>query len=144
MDLASKVRSIFERNCLKCHGPEKQRGGLRLDVRESVLAGGDSGEPAVAAGKVESSPLLDRVSSDKDDRRMPPSGKRLSAEEVGLLRRWVASGASWPTEAKSTVASSGRSEMVVTEADRDHWSFRPLRPISLTRHNWRRGSVEPH
>ena len=39
VDLASKVRSIFERNCLKCHGPEKQRGGLRLDVRESVLAG---------------------------------------------------------------------------------------------------------
>ena len=130
VDLASKVRSIFERNCLKCHGPEKQRGGLRLDVRESVLAGGDSGEPAVVPGKVESSGLLDRVSSDKADRRMPPKGERLSVDELSLLRRWVASGASWPTEAKSGATNAGRSEMVVTEADRDHWSFRQLRPVS--------------
>ncbi len=130
VDLASKVQSILERNCLKCHGPEKQRGGLRLDVRESVLAGGDSGEPAVVPGKVESSALIDRVSSDKDDRRMPPRGTRLSVDEVSLLRRWVADGASWPTAAKGATANPGRPEMVVTAADRDHWSFRQLRPIS--------------
>ncbi len=133
VDFASTIRPIFERNCFKCHGAEKQRGGLRLDVRESVLAGGDSGEPAVVPGKVESSALLERVSSDKDDRRMPPKGKRLSVDEVSLLRRWVAAGASWPAEAKGAAVTRGRSAMVVTEADRDHWSFRPLRPISPPR-----------
>ncbi len=133
VDFASRIRPIFERNCFKCHGPEKQRGGLRLDVRESVLVGGDSGEPAVVPGKVESSALLERVSSDKDDRRMPPKGTRLSVDEVSLLRRWVAAGASWPAEAKGGAVTRGRAAMVVTAADRDHWSFRPLRPIGPPR-----------
>ena len=130
VDFASKIRPIFERSCLKCHGPEKQRGGLRLDVRASVVAGGDSGEAAIVPGKVESSALLERVSSDEDDRRMPPEGKRLSADEVSLLRRWVAEGASWPMEAEGAAAKAGDSEMVVTGADRDHWSFRPIRRIT--------------
>ena len=133
VDFASKIRPIFERSCLKCHGPEKQRGGLRLDVRASVVAGGDSGEAAIVPGKVESSALLERVSSDEDDRRMPPEGKRLSADEVSLLRRWVAEGASWPMEAEGAAAKAGDSEMVVTGADRDHWSFRPIRRITPLR-----------
>ena len=47
VELAQDVQPIFARSCQMCHGPQKHRGGLRLDQRASVLAGGDSGEPAV-------------------------------------------------------------------------------------------------
>jgi mono/diheme cytochrome c family protein len=48
VDFALDVQPIFARSCQMCHGPQKLRGGLRLDERASVLAGGDSGEPAIA------------------------------------------------------------------------------------------------
>src|SRR5205823_4221426 len=66
VDFAAQVRPIFAHACLKCHGPEKQRGGLRLDSRGSVLAGGDSGEPAVVPGDVGSGTLVERVASDDE------------------------------------------------------------------------------
>ena len=127
VDFATQVRPLFARTCLKCHGPEKQRGGLRLDSRASVLKGGDSGEPAIVPGDPDASALLERVASDDSTVRMPPKGERLAAGESGLLKRWVAEGAAWPETGAS--ARPGRAEMIVTDADRDHWAFRPLRPV---------------
>src|SRR5260221_13594879 len=46
-----QVRPLLAANCLSCHGPQKQEGGLRLDTREAVLKGGDEG-PAAVAGEV--------------------------------------------------------------------------------------------
>ncbi len=133
VDYARDVRPILARACLKCHGPEKQRGGLRLDERASVIAGGDSGEPAVTPGKIDASPLLERVTTADMALRMPPAGKPLSTGEIALLRRWIAAGAPWPeTDAKGPTAGA-RPEMRVTDADREHWAFRPLRAVEPPR-----------
>jgi hypothetical protein len=126
VDFAGQIRPIFARSCLKCHGPEKQRGGFRLDDRASALAGGDSGEPAVVPGDAPASPLLKRVASAKRDFHMPPRGEQLSAGEIGLLTRWVAEGARWPDAGPSSAANARTTEMAVTEGDRQHWAFRRL------------------
>src|SRR5262245_11006043 len=52
-----KVRPLLANHCLDCHGAQKQESGLRLDSRQSVLKGGDSGEPAAVAGHPEQSLL---------------------------------------------------------------------------------------
>ena len=83
--------ALLKDKCFGCHGTAKQEGGLRLDVRGNVLAGGDSG-PAVVPGDAASSRLLRRVLSLGDD-RMPPDGMQLTQEEVRLLRGWIDSGA---------------------------------------------------
>ena len=143
VDFATQVRPIFARVCFKCHGPEKQRGGLQLDSRNSVLKGGDSGEPAIVPGDPDASALLERVASDDSNLRMPPKGEPLAAGELALLKRWVAEGATWPETDAS--ARGGRAAMTITAADREHWSFRPLQPVNLPEsspHPWARTPVD--
>src|SRR5436309_2389360 len=96
VDFAAQVRPILARACLKCHGPEKPKGGLRLDSRAAAMAGGDSGEPAVEPGSPEASGLIQRITSDDPGARMPIRGDRLPPDEIALLSRWIADGAPWP------------------------------------------------
>jgi len=82
--------------CWECHGAERQKGGLRLDSREALLAGGDSG-PVLVPGRPEASELLRRVQLPREDEEaMPARGTPLSPREVESLRAWVAAGAPWP------------------------------------------------
>ncbi len=74
-----EVRPIFEKRCFECHGPDKQKGGLRLDLKSSALEGGESGEPAVVPGKSAESQLIKFVTSKDPDDAMPPKGERLGA-----------------------------------------------------------------
>src|SRR3954468_2377516 len=83
------VKPIFEQSCFKCHGPDKQKAGLRLDVKASALKGGDSGEPAVVPGSSLKSHLIKLVSTDDPEQAMPPKGDRLKPQEIALLQRWV-------------------------------------------------------
>ena len=66
-----KVRPILAENCYKCHGSEKQKGSLRLDVPEMALAGGESG-PAIVPGKPDKSPLVEAIKWESLE--MPPTG----------------------------------------------------------------------
>jgi hypothetical protein len=75
VDFAAEVQPLLQEHCVKCHGPEKQKGGLRLDLKAAAFRGGDSGEPAIVPGHAERSPLYQAVSSKKDDERMPPQGR---------------------------------------------------------------------
>ncbi len=128
-DLESEVRSLLADRCQKCHGPEKQKGGLRLDLRAAMRDAGDSGDKAIIPGNAEASELIRRVASSDELERMPPAGPPVSAEGVRLLKRWIDEGASWSGEAvEATPGAPG--EMVVTDDDRQHWSFRPLRAIA--------------
>ena len=111
------VRPLLVAKCLKCHGEQKQEGNLRLDSREALLRGGESG-PAVTAGNPRASLLIEAVRY--DGLEMPPSG-RLSDREIKALEAWIAGGAVWPENVKLLRASSG----MVTDDDRNWWAFRP-------------------
>ena len=95
----SEVKPIFEKHCVECHGPKKQKSDFRLDDREVALHGGESHAPNIVPGKPTESPLLRFVTTDDRDTRMPPKGERLSAAEIDTLKRWIAEGAVWPESA---------------------------------------------
>jgi hypothetical protein len=117
----SKVRPILEEHCFDCHGEDKQRNKLRLDAAVGILRGGESGEPLLVRGVSAESYLIKRVTSQNAKEVMPPKGGRLTAEEVGVLRAWIDSGAKMPGE--EAAAASLRLKT-------DHWSFQPVaRPV---------------
>ncbi|QDT71499.1 Planctomycete cytochrome C [Lacipirellula limnantheis] len=93
------IRPILSHNCFLCHGQdEKRRGaGLRLDEREQALAELESGLHAIVPGKPEESELVARITAEDDSLRMPPpeSHKTLTAEQIELVRRWIAEGAEY-------------------------------------------------
>src|SRR3954470_13251124 len=94
-DFDRDVKPILEQHCFKCHGPDKQKAGLRLDQKPSVLKGGESGEPAVVPGNGVKSHLLQVVTTNDPDLAMPPKGERLKPEQIAVLQRWVETGAHW-------------------------------------------------
>ena len=119
-DYAEKVEPILAEHCYDCHGEDKRKSNLRLDLPEGILRGGDSGEPFVVSGSSEASYLISRITDADPEHRMPPKGKGLSEGEVAVLRSWIDKGAKLPglTADASTVTT-------------DHWSFQPVvRPES--------------
>ena len=116
------VAPILKARCFTCHGAKRKRAGLDLRRRFTILIGGDSG-PAIVPGKPKKSPLIEAVMSGE----MPPEGKpRLSATQIAILKRWVASGAQTLNKNEPPLKDAGRE---VSEADRRFWSFRtPKRP----------------
>ncbi|MFM7055672.1 MAG: DUF1549 domain-containing protein [Planctomycetota bacterium] len=110
----SAALQLLKSRCWSCHGAEKRESGLRLDQREHLLSGGDSG-PAAVPGDSLSSRLMARITSTSPDDRMPPEGPSLTAAETSLLAAWIDTGAAWPEGVTST------------EAPR-HWAWQPLNP----------------
>ncbi len=119
-----KVRPLLADRCWTCHGPEKQKGGLRLDSGEGVARGGDTG-PAIVAGKPEESLLIEAVRY-QGDLKMPPKGK-LSDAEVAELTDWVRGGAAWPGVEKPRPSQSASGTSPASEGTRPFWAFQPLR-----------------
>ena len=99
VDFLRDVQPILAEHCAHCHGldAETRHGGLRLDLRESALAGGDSGRPAVVAGRPVESELVRRIHSADPDEVMPPPAeqKPLSAAQKAVLEAWIAQGADY-------------------------------------------------
>ncbi|OYW12841.1 MAG: hypothetical protein B7Z55_17905, partial [Planctomycetales bacterium 12-60-4] len=87
----AKIRPVLVEQCYSCHSAESKslKGGLRLDVREGVRRGGESG-PAVVPGKPDDSLLLSALRHESF--QMPPE-RKLSDEVVENFTRWVAMGA---------------------------------------------------
>ena len=71
---AKDIKPLFEKSCFKCHGPDKQKGKLRLDSLEAVKKGGEDGE-VIVAGKSEKSTLVHAIAALDPDMTMPPEGK---------------------------------------------------------------------
>lgn len=112
------VKPLLRERCLACHGALKQEGNLRLDTAASMRTGGDSG-PAIVAGDLTASHLLERISSNDESVRMPPEGEPLKPDEIEAIRDWIMSGAAGP-------------ENEQPEADpRSHWSFQAVRSPRL-------------
>jgi hypothetical protein len=145
VDFDKQVRPLLTRTCFRCHGDEKQRGSLRLDQRATALQGGDSGKPAIKPRDPAGSVLIQRITATDLKVCMPPKDDpRLTPAEIALLERWIAEGANWPA-GETAPALPGKKEMVVTDADRQHWAFRPLRPgqpPAVRRLEWVRTDVD--
>ena len=119
-----KIRPVLVKECYGCHssGAKAVKGGLRLDSRAGVLAGGDSG-PAVVPGKPDESPMLDALRYDGIE--MPPKGK-LPGAIVADFERWVRMGAPDPREA--TPAARPGPSGIDLAAGRRFWAYqRPRR-----------------
>ena len=113
IDFERDIRPIFNARCMKCHGPEKSQGGLRLDRKQLAFGTTDSGSPALVPGKTDESELLRRVTSEDDGERMPPEGDPLTSTQVTALRSWITAGAAWPDDV----------------AEKKHWAYvAPQRP----------------
>src|SRR5262245_42771387 len=68
-----KIRPLLVDHCFQCH-TEKKKGNLRLDSRETILKGGDTG-PAVVPGQPEKSLLVKAIGYKDAELRMPPKSK---------------------------------------------------------------------
>src|SRR5262249_2223204 len=110
---------IFKANCFDCHGEgEKLRGELDLRLRRLALKGGESG-PAIVPGKPEKSLLYEKIAKGE----MPKREKKLSAEQIALIKRWIATGARTAQREPGQIGQG----MVITAEERAFWSFQPVR-----------------
>ncbi|PYU95147.1 MAG: hypothetical protein DMG25_05140 [Acidobacteria bacterium] len=107
------IQPIFEQNCYKCHGPNAQLSGLRLDLKQSALAGGSLGKD-ILPGKAYESALYGRVAGLGGVNRMPMGGKPLRDDQIELIRLWIDQGADWP--------ETGAAKLVEVKK---HWAFVP-------------------
>lgn len=114
------VRPILVNKCLECHGDELPEADLRLTSRAHLLKGGSTG-PAVTARKPDDSLLVQAIRR-TGKLKMPPDEK-LSDAEIAAITKWVELDLPWPD---ASAISPAKKEMVVTDADRQHWSFRPV------------------
>src|SRR6185436_13858055 len=85
INFTKEIKPLFEASCIKCHGRSRANGDFRIDSRETLLKGGESG-PAVVAGNSAQSLLVELVMGFDPDNAMPKKGTKLTREQVGLLR----------------------------------------------------------
>ncbi len=118
---ANSVLPILKEHCFECHAGKHEKGGLKLDTRSALVAGGESGA-AIDGERPEASMLLEAIRYEGIE--MPPKGK-LPAEKIDVLTRWVAKGAPYsPDMQGSTEEASAKSrEKVITEKDKAFWAF---------------------
>lgn len=92
VDFERDVEPIFRQNCIGCHGPKIQNGGMRVDRRSSVLK---ADAHRVAPQSIEYSFLYQRLIGPDFGPRMPPAGQ-LPPEQVRIVKAWIEQGAEWP------------------------------------------------
>jgi hypothetical protein len=94
VDFQKEVVPILQTSCVTCHTSGKTEADLSIETRDKLLEGGAS-EPAIVPGKSADSLMIQLVSGQDPDRVMPDKGKRLTAEQIGILRGWIDQGAKW-------------------------------------------------
>ncbi len=100
VDFVNDVVPILQQSCVSCHTSGKAEADFSLETREKILEGGGSGSPAITPGNSGDSQLIQLVSgADPDpDRFMPKKGKKLTPQQIGILRAWIDQGANWPKD----------------------------------------------
>jgi len=138
-----KIRPVFVDNCYNCHSANTNaKGGLRVDDRGGLLAGGDNG-PVIVVGHPEKSMLIEAVSYTDSDLQMPPK-KRLTPEQVADLALWIKDGAAWPNEAAPAVLA-GKPKPRYDKLRTDHWAWQPLtdpKAPEVRDGAWPRGDID--
>jgi len=137
------VRPLLVNNCYNCHSANtKAAGGLRVDDRNGLLQGGNSGA-AIVPGSPEESYLLQAVRHEEDAPKMPPK-KKLTDEDLAILTRWIERGAAWP-QAETASVSRNKSHEKYETLRNEHWSWQPLREAKAPAVNdaaWPHGDID--
>jgi hypothetical protein len=106
VDFDKEIAPIFQESCLKCHGPDKQKGDLRLDSKAAAFKGGKDGL-VITPGKADKSDLYRRIIlKEGDDDVMPSKGDLLTKKQTDLIRDWINEGANWPEGIVAEVAEA--------------------------------------
>ncbi|HVY72381.1 MAG TPA: DUF1549 domain-containing protein, partial [Verrucomicrobiae bacterium] len=115
VEFAKDIQPLLADRCYSCHGEKKQESGLRLDVKDTALKGGEHGAPLVV-GKSAQSLIVQVVAGLHDElAKMPKKGEPLTAGQIGLLRAWIDQGADWPASLAQASATA-----------KPHWAFQPV------------------
>lgn len=136
-----KIRPLLADNCFNCHSTNtNSRGGLRLDDRNGLLAGGDHGA-AIVPGDPEKSLLIKAVRQ-TDKLKMPPM-KQLSEQQIADLTKWIQDGAAWPKV--EFILPTGDPSPEYERLRKEHWAWQPLRdmPVPAVRvADWAREDID--
>ncbi len=142
-----RIRPLLIEKCHKCHSTqsEKLKGGLKLDSRDALIKGGDTG-PALVPGSPEKSLLIKAVGYEDKDLQMPPKAK-LGPQEIADLTAWVKSGAPWTEEPAAASNSAAQKKSVFDLAKRraSHWVWQPIRavtPPKVRQRDWPANAVD--
>ncbi|MFM8326724.1 MAG: c-type cytochrome domain-containing protein, partial [Pirellulaceae bacterium] len=114
--LEQKALAIFQSRCIECHQEKVQEGGLRLDRREGLIQGGDSGL-AIQLGNSTQSLLVTRITA-TDDSRMPPNGSPLDPAQIDALSKFIDQGAPWGNQ-------------TLGDPRLQHWAWQPIQSTQL-------------
>ena len=120
VDFTRQIQPLLAKHCVECHGSDDRQSALQLDTMLGALRGGDSGESVIVPGDSGRSHLIERVTSNSKQLRMPPDGQAaLSSDEIQLLKRWIDDAPAWQA-----------TEQALAARTLDHWSFQPLTKVS--------------
>ncbi len=118
-----KVRPLLADHCYNCHSANTNaQGGLRVDDRNGLIAGGRRG-PAVVPGRPAQSLLIQAVSHTHEKLKMPPNA-RLSDEQVADFTMWIEQGAIWPAPLASVDIDEPNA--AYDKLRKEHWAWQPL------------------
>jgi mono/diheme cytochrome c family protein len=135
VDYLRDIKPIFTQHCYACHGPQKEKSGLRLDTAAAALRGGNSG-PAILPGNASRSRLVKAVTGADDVALMPPKKPRLTAAQIARLKTWIDQGAKAPAQEAGAQPGESRSK---------HWAFQPpVRPKEppVKNESWVRNPID--
>jgi mono/diheme cytochrome c family protein len=114
----NQIRPVLLESCFRCHGDARESGMLRVDSRDALLQGGESGA-AIVPGKPEESLLIKAIQRHEDVSAMPPEkDKALRPDQIAAFETWIRSGAQWP---KATAKFEGKK----------HWAFQPVDDVPV-------------
>ncbi|MGB7345647.1 MAG: PSD1 and planctomycete cytochrome C domain-containing protein [Pirellulaceae bacterium] len=135
-----EVRPLLVQHCYECHAGNEINGGLAVDSKAALIAGGDTGTSLVP-GKPDASRIIEAIRYSNPDLQMPPSG-RMTDREIETLRRWVEIGAPDPRTATTTTPTA--TGMGIEEG-KTFWSFLPVTdpsPPDVIRSDWVRTPID--
>ena len=136
-----KVRPLLAERCLDCHSEAKKvKGGLRLDLREGWVKGGDSG-PAIVPGEPDKSLFITAIRYSDRDLQMPEK-RKLPDEEIAILEQWVKMGAPDP---RTSGTMAKKQTGLSLEEGRKFWSYAPVQKPAVPAVKdaaWARGDLD--
>ncbi|GDY19908.1 hypothetical protein LBMAG56_12530 [Verrucomicrobiota bacterium] len=121
-----RIRPVLVAECYECHAGTKQKGGLRLDHRDALRKGGDTG-PGIVPGNPDQSLLLRALTHADPELKMPKKGAKLDDRIIADFAAWIKAGAPDPREhPPATAPATAAAWSDILALRRQWWSFQPV------------------